>query len=294
MSTGFYEKLQHQTCIKDTVTLKTAGKGLKMTAEYTNRVNLTIDNLTFKWNVYVAPISDDLILGLDFMYQHKMQIDLYKGNITLCGKEIPLQKMKQDGGKKFNISKVVLQKRTTVPPEAMLQVVVSLPHVSAAKTYSISPSVLKNGLMIPYTLVKGNNEVVLPITNVSQGFVTLKKGHVVGIAIEAEELDHQEEDILVRNISKEKDTLCDLPRHLIELYERSSSKLETSQLDRFKSLLMEYQEIFSTGDTDIGCFTEIKHKIDTGKGMKEGTTGSNPFHSTVQALSSGKEVYFED
>ena len=54
-----------------------------------------------------------------------------------------------------------------------------------------------------------------------------------------------------------------VPKHLQKLFEESSLLLSESQAAELGSVLSEYQDRFSKGDEDLGCFTKIKHQIDT-------------------------------
>lgn len=55
-----------------------------------------------------------------------------------------------------------------------------------------------------------------------------------------------------------------LPDHLTELFDRCSNSLDQIQTDQFKQLLLDFQDIFSSGPTDLGSCGFVKHKIDTG------------------------------
>ena len=57
----------------------------------------------------------------------------------------------------------------------------------------------------------------------------------------------------------------ELPEHLHGLLERSIKGLSKDKVNQVKDLLVQYQDIFSKGGHDFGCFTEIKHVIDTGE-----------------------------
>ena len=63
------------------------------------------------------------------------------------------------------------------------------------------------------------------------------------------------------NPSKQTD---ELPEHLTGLFTRSKGNLSESEQVQLKLLLLECQHIFSKGIGDLGCFSEIKHKINTG------------------------------
>ncbi len=54
-----------------------------------------------------------------------------------------------------------------------------------------------------------------------------------------------------------------LPEHLCELIERCSEGLEEDEVSDAVKLLTEYQDVFSTGEFDIGRTSLIKHRIDT-------------------------------
>ena len=56
----------------------------------------------------------------------------------------------------------------------------------------------------------------------------------------------------------------ELPEHLKELYNRTVTDMNDVEKEQVKSLLIEFQDIFAKNDTDLGCFTAIKHKIETG------------------------------
>ena len=55
-----------------------------------------------------------------------------------------------------------------------------------------------------------------------------------------------------------------MPEHLKNLHTRLSQDLTVSQSARVGQLLVDYQDVFAKSDLDLGCFTEIKHSINTG------------------------------
>ena len=58
---------------------------------------------------------------------------------------------------------------------------------------------------------------------------------------------------------------CILPDHLEDLYSRSVKVLSEQEAGEVKLLLTNFQDIFSKGSHDLGCFSEIKHTINTGE-----------------------------
>lgn len=55
-----------------------------------------------------------------------------------------------------------------------------------------------------------------------------------------------------------------VPDHLKDLYNDTKSELNINQQSMLAKLLTDYQDTFAKHDLDLGCFTEIKHDIDTG------------------------------
>ena len=53
-------------------------------------VPLTLGGKTYKWDLYVAPIEDQLLLGLDFMVHHKVDPLIRRNVLVVDGQyDIP-------------------------------------------------------------------------------------------------------------------------------------------------------------------------------------------------------------
>ena len=55
-----------------------------------------------------------------------------------------------------------------------------------------------------------------------------------------------------------------IPKHLTELYERSSAAMSPTQIKQIAYLLRKYWDRFSSSDSDLGRMKIIKHRIRTG------------------------------
>ncbi|MCG7867847.1 MAG: retropepsin-like domain-containing protein, partial [Candidatus Thiodiazotropha taylori] len=71
----YRELMPKPPCLKK-VTLHTAGRDLKMSGFVAGPVSLKLGLSTFSEVVYVAPIQDDMLLGLDFLLKHGVSIKL--------------------------------------------------------------------------------------------------------------------------------------------------------------------------------------------------------------------------
>ena len=56
----------------------------------------------------------------------------------------------------------------------------------------------------------------------------------------------------------------DLPSHLHDLFDRSKANLSEDYHAQVKSCLLEFQDVFSSGEHDIGRTEVVKHQINTG------------------------------
>ncbi len=86
---------------------------------------------------------------------------------------------------------------------------------------------------------------------------------------EAEETQEDPEFPAIRKTERDKGTQkssseVEVPEHLRDLLERSCKCLSPAERVAVLELLLDFQDVFSKGDLDIGCFSEIQHKIDTG------------------------------
>ena len=56
--------------------MNTAGRNRKMKAHIVFPVKLEIWATVYEEQIYVAPIEDEMLLGLDFLEKHKADIDI--------------------------------------------------------------------------------------------------------------------------------------------------------------------------------------------------------------------------
>ncbi len=54
-----------------------------------------------------------------------------------------------------------------------------------------------------------------------------------------------------------------VPDKLLDLFERSRRNLTPEQTTILAQVLSEFQDVFASHDLDLGCFTEVKHSINT-------------------------------
>ncbi len=259
----------------ESVKLVNAERGATMTARVAKGVSLKIGSLKVRQNVYAAPIADQMLLGLDFLRSHGVTVDLGCNHLTVKGKVIPaVSRLTPDGP--VSVARVTLPRRVVVPPYSQVVTRAELSN-DRMTDYVLQPSGGNKGLLFPNMLVANNEEVPVTLRNVTSKYVTLKKGHNLGQAVEAEALvDEEAPDqqslapmeeatcFQVRVDQQPRSSLPEVPEHLQDLFERSSAHLSEEQKEQVAKLLIEFEDVFARHDLDLGCFTAIKHHIDTG------------------------------
>ena len=67
LSDRLLKELHSQPAMIRKVTLKSAGRGLKMEGRVVGPINIKIGKNLYNEEIYVAPIEDDMLLGLKFL-----------------------------------------------------------------------------------------------------------------------------------------------------------------------------------------------------------------------------------
>ncbi|KAH3707017.1 hypothetical protein DPMN_066410 [Dreissena polymorpha] len=70
--------------------MKTAGRGLHMNGSIVGPVTIQLGDMVFQERVYVAPIEDCMLLGLDFLKKHGATIDIVGSTMCLNGKVVQM------------------------------------------------------------------------------------------------------------------------------------------------------------------------------------------------------------
>ena len=104
----------------------------------------------------------------------------------------------------------------------------------------------------------------------TESFITFRKGKPLSHAESVElYLEPREKFNLNKSSSQEtakpaETKANDLPKHLHEMYEKSSSDLSAVEKIKFKQLLSEFSDVFSLDDFDLGCLSDgVERKIQT-------------------------------
>ena len=124
ISDSIFRELEPKPPYLKKVILHTAGRDLRMDGFVVGPLTLKLGEITFPEAVYVAPIQDDMLLGLDFMLRHGVDIKLNDRCLDFRGKgqKVPIEVERMGTSKESQVKKVTLLEKTVkVPPNTVLR-----------------------------------------------------------------------------------------------------------------------------------------------------------------------------
>ena len=246
--------------IKD-ISLQTAGREMKMKGHVVGPVEIHLGNKICSENVYVAPIQDEMLLGLDLLKKHCDQIELVSNTLFINGKAI---KMEMTDSKAD--AQMVVIRRTIIPPNSVK--LVPCETKAEAENFMFQP---KDNLpvLIPRSVHTKDQPIMICAVNVSNSNVTLQAKQSVGrtenVAIVNQQLDLEpaiDTTKAAEVIPNKEEQL--VPEHLKEMLQNSKEHLTKAQQAQLTKVVIEYQDVFAKDDFDLGNVTAIEHSIDTG------------------------------
>ena len=117
ISDSIFKELQPTPPYLKKVILHTAGRDLRMDGFVVCSVTLKLGGITFPEAVYVALIQDDMLLGLDFMLRHAVDIKLNDRCLDFRGKgEVPIEVERIGTSKESQVKKVTIEKTVKCHP----------------------------------------------------------------------------------------------------------------------------------------------------------------------------------
>ena len=285
LSRRMFQQLNfHQDITSKPVMLTGLNGDQKLRAELLKGLDFQLGRVKFKHDFYVCDISDDLLLGLDFIVKHQITVDMQIGMLVSSKAKIPFS-LVRNGDVQYKTCRVEIKHTTVVPPESIVRTKVLLSGDHNEATTFVIPAIYDRGLLVPNVMVNGHKEAVIEIVNPTQNFHHFKKSHVLGLAEECEVVESQSlkksDECESQKVRKAKaatnlddnnakckakntsSTETTMPEHLKDLFESSTKHLSSEQAVEFGKVLKEFSDVFSKDDFDIGCYKDIQCRIDT-------------------------------
>ncbi|CAG2235881.1 unnamed protein product [Mytilus edulis] len=194
----------------------------------------------------VAEITDNLILGIDFLESQKAIIDLTDYSIKLKGEKVPSFMTSNRQDQQMKIHKTKIKKKIVIPPGSSKVAIVELDE-KPMNDIVIQPTNFMKGLLVPNMLCMGKKQVPVMLRNPTEQFKTLKKDFQMGIGLEInavmEETDENSLKLNKIDIDPKQSFGLNqlrekLPTHLKELFNRSLANLNNQQSLQLATLLL--------------------------------------------------------
>lgn len=235
-------------------------------------LELGIGKQTLKHTLLIADIENDGILGMDFLTAHQCDLVLTRQIIKVNGEEVLCFANSRNAQPRC--CRVAVLEPVEIPPETEMIVPGYTKGVidkSGTGMIEADTKFLHNkGLLVAKALVcPTTGTVPVRIANPFAQSCKLYKNTIVA------SYEPIEQELLVSvnsTVSKESGTDTDfgrnLPKHLEELYMKSSKKLNFEQKSCLKNLLIDHQNQFSKDSHDLGRTTLLEHHINILPGTK--------------------------
>lgn len=179
LSSVVYKRLKRKPGKVEDINMQLADKESVLKGFVTKPLRLRLGHQVFQERVYVAPISDEMLLGHDLLHHFEALLDLHSDCLLVNGERIPLTTTFKDD--KPVVARVCVTKRTVVPPNSAVRVKCTMN--GKLGDYCIEP-VADLKLLMPKVVRAANEDPLVCLVNPTDCFRTVRKGTVVGDAYE--------------------------------------------------------------------------------------------------------------
>jgi hypothetical protein len=190
VSRNFVDQMGNAPALEEKVRLKEASETSFMEGSLVRDMPLEINGQKYKWDVIVAPISDDILLGMDFLVQHRVAMDLETKVVRIGNIDIKAT-LRHDGEFTTSVSRVVMARNSMIPPNSVKKVQVRPEHkLFPESSYVLEPSESGTEVVLLANRVEGAGykPVNAYIHNGTERYIKLRKGHHMGFVSEIDQV----------------------------------------------------------------------------------------------------------
>jgi hypothetical protein len=215
--------------------------------------------------MWVANITDECILGLDFLEKYGCHVCLKDRILVIGNQQIPLTCSSPDIPR---CCRVIAKESCTVEPwtEAIVPGQVISRGQSRWGVLGDNTSRIEFGLLVGRCLIDLEKDTVpVRVLNPSSEEYRVQKGAdishcepVAGVFLAPIEASPTAENLKVRKL-----TLESLPTHLQDLINRIMKHLDQAQQNKALDLIAGFTDVFSKNLDDLGRTTLVQHQINT-------------------------------
>ncbi|KAK6172537.1 hypothetical protein SNE40_016172 [Patella caerulea] len=239
-----------------TTTLMNAGNGKEMNGFLDVPVRMYIGEIPIDCKICVAPIREDVLIGMDVLKEHNGVILARQGDILIDGTLVPGRHRHQND---CHIARATTQSDIMLSPMTETVIMAELDNPDEGKVGVLDPASLKSGAHTGSVLANMTNKIPIRMVNPTNSTIKIAKGTHLGKMVETVDCESNLDDVSVVNKSSSR-----APEHLRDILQEATKNLTDDQAGILESLVTEFHDIFAVNDSDVGCFSGITHHIDTG------------------------------
>jgi len=232
----------------------------------------------FQFQVFVAAIREDGLIGMDFLHMNDYQLSARNGlrlnnrKVSTVVEKVPLRAVRITTNSRI---KIPGNSECVIPGQAINLQTIKTPLGMVSPVEDKQPAnhvIMGNVLISPESL--SNDRIPVRLVNTSNKTVTLAKGLTLGYVHEIDSADLLQENVefnenkCYENFTQENSDMSLWCKELRDLYERSCTNLDTDQRQRLMELLHKYRDIFSKSSNDLGRTNIVKHNIEINEGAR--------------------------
>ena len=256
ISDRIYNSLQNPPQKLYDVRLDTAGRQISMRGFVAGPVKMMIGQSYHHGQVYVAPIEQDMLFGVDIMTKGSAVIDMGKNVFIFKGHDIAMNNGQAQSGNP-QVALVTVARRTVIPPNSAALIPCKMDR--SMPDYVIEPE-QSDKVYGPRVVSCADTDPVVCIVNCTDRYRLLKKGREIATATEVEKymMDDDNDDNVANvcdvSTAPDKEQAEIVPDHLKMAFEGSKEHISSEQQVRLAALLNEYQDVIA--ERIPGCFRQ--------------------------------------
>ena len=231
-------------------------------------VDIKMDEKILNHHFLICDIAEEGIIGQDFLLKFIDKID-YKGLRLITGNgDISCW----IGGEAEMISRVTVKRTTQLQPNTVTWVPINVlksEFLAEDGIIEVSHSISETHrvCLISGIVNTRADDKYIPVINFDDSETILNINTDIGTCESYYEQNQPIHRCASITIKPEIPAVDQLPDHLKDMFERSSTELETNEKDAFAELLLKYQNIFSKTPEDLGKTDRVQHRINTGHAL---------------------------
>ncbi len=226
------------------------------------KMKIKLGDTEYIHNMIVCQMKPQGIISHDFLIKHVQTISYTKQVMTTEHGEIQCW----TGGETCNVCRFFVVDTVKIPANTSTWINVKIPngdHMSdIVHVHSISNQLNVNPVHVTdsiFSTIGPYSEI--NVMNSANQDVTVYSKTNIGVCESVE--CSGESRMMCAQVSCASVTSQEVPEYLADLLVRSSTHINKSEQEQFEQLLIEYQDVFSKSDDDLGCTNLIQHHINT-------------------------------